>query len=202
LADDDLPNILAVALTYELPFGNGKRFVNKGGIVNGLIGGWQATSIFRAESGQPFFFRSSSFCNVPPQFAAGCIPGILPGSNPFAQDPSHFDPGKGRLFNPASFEPASSFNFYLGQGSRVSNLRGFGYHNQDFGLSKETRITEKMSIQIRFEAFNLWNWHIFTTSNFAGSNVVNTDVSSPNFGIWGGGVTAPRNFQLGAKIMF
>jgi len=202
LASLDLPQILAVSFTYQLPFGNGRRFLSKGGIVNKILGGWEVTSIARASSGTPLFFRSS-FCNVPSQFAAGCIPAILPGADPYAQDRGNYDPRK-PLFNKSAFEPADSFNFYLGKGPRVSNLRGFGYHNQDFGLTKVTQISEKVSLQIRAEAFNVWNWHIFTQAgdNFTGFNIVNTDVASPSFGMWGGSVSPPRNIQVGAKILF
>ncbi|MCI0422512.1 MAG: TonB-dependent receptor [Acidobacteria bacterium] len=202
LASLDVPQAFALSFTYQLPFGNGKRFLSKGGIVNRILGGWEVTSIARAYSGTPLFFRSS-FCNVPGQFAAGCIPAILPGADPYAQDKGNYDPQK-PLFNKAAFESADSFNFYLGKGPRVSNLRGFGYRNQDFGLTKVTQISEKVSIQIRAEAFNVWNWHIFTQAgaNFAGFNVVNTDVASPSFGMWRGGVSRPRNIQVGAKIIF
>src|SRR5215467_15303329 len=130
-----------------------------------------------------------------------CIPTVLPGANPFAQDKSHFDVNK-PLFNASAFQPANIFNFYGGAGPRISNIRSFGYHNEDLGLTKKTQITEKISLQIRAEAFNIWNWHIFTASNQNGFNPVNTDVSSPSFGMWGGAVSAPRNIQLGAKVVF
>ncbi|HZG51433.1 MAG TPA: TonB-dependent receptor [Pyrinomonadaceae bacterium] len=38
---------------YELPFGNGKRFFNQGGVVNRLIGGFQISSIINISSGVP-----------------------------------------------------------------------------------------------------------------------------------------------------
>jgi len=105
----------------------------------------------------------------------------------------HYDPNK-PLFDASAFEPASSFNFYYGVGSRISNLRGFGYKNVDFGLNKNFTITERIRLQIRAEAFNAFNLHVF--------GGVNTDVASPNFGAWGGGVSSPRNLQLGGKITF
>ena len=192
LADSDQPHVLAVSVTYELPFGTGKTFLNNGGFLNRVIGGWEVTSITRVNSGLPISF-TSSFCNVPAQFAAGCLPAILPGSNPLAQSNGSYDPRKPR-FNPAAFEPASSFNFYYGKGARVTNVRGFGYHNEDFGIHKNTHLTEKVTLQIRAEAFNVFNWHTFGGSN--------TNIASPNFGLWNGGVSAPRNLQLGAKLIF
>jgi hypothetical protein len=152
------------------------------------------STLFRESSGTPFYFRSSTFCNVPSHFRMGCIPGILPGANPFAQSKGSFDPGKGPLFNASAFESTSSFNFYAGSGDVVTTLREFNYHDQSLALIKNTKITEKLNFQIRAEFFNLWNWHIFnSTGDNRGANVAFTyDVSSPKFGIWNGTVSSPR----------
>jgi len=198
---DTLHN-LAVSFTYELPVGQGKRFLNRGGVVDKLLGGWQTVSIFRATSGSPFFFRSS-FCNVPEQFQAACIPAVRPGVDPFLQDPGNFDPDKGPLFNKAAFEDPNSFNFYFGQGPRISNLRGPGLHNEDFSLVKKTRITETTGLQFRADFFNLFNWHTFTpTGYYFGDQAFDTDVASPDFGQWTGAVSFPRSIQFGLQFLF
>jgi hypothetical protein len=201
LSTGDVPNTLSMALVYQLPIGREKRFLNRGGVIDKVLGGWQASSIFRISSGTPMWFRSGT-CNVPSQFQVSCIPGILPGANPFAQSKGKFDPSL-PLLNAAAFESPNSFNFYLGQGPRVSNIRGFGFHNQDFGLIKDTRINEKVSVQFRAEFFNVWNWHNFVCQIFCtGVLAFDTDVSSPAFGTWNGSVSTPRNIQLGAKFVF
>ena len=202
LSVDDVPQALSVALTYELPVGSGKRFLSKGGVADKILGGWQISSVYRASSGIPFFFRSGQ-CNVPGQFRVGCIPAIKPGVNPFAQDKGNFEPSK-PLFNRDAFEAANSFNFYYGNGPRVTDVRGFGFYNHDFGLIKNTRIAETVTIQIRAEFFNVWNWHSFNNvgTNTAGARAFDVDVSSPNFGMWNGAVSSPRNIQVGAKVFF
>jgi hypothetical protein len=151
------------------------------------------------------FFRSFS-CNVPNQFRAGCIPALLPGADPWAQDKSNFDPSK-PLLNRSAFESADSFNFYWGKGPRMSDLRGFGYRNQDLTLMKNTRIKEHLNLQFRVEFFNVWNWHTFTSPGGEsglgeGFQVVDIDVSSPTFGMWNGRVSTPRNVQFGLKFQF
>jgi len=207
LSSEDVPQTLSVAFTYELPFGRGKHWLtNARSPVNEVLGGWEASGVFHASSASPFIF-TSSYCNVPGEFQAICIPGLLPGANPFAQSKGSFDPNK-PLFNAGAFEQPSSFNFYLGQGSRVSNLRGFPYYNQDFALIKDTQITERVRFQIRAEFFNLWNWHSFNigtqqyASFYTNLGAFTTDVASPSFGMWNGGVTAPRNIQVGARLTF
>ena len=205
LALNDVPQVLSVAMIYQLPFGKGQRFLNTGGAVDKMVRGWQLSSIFRGTSGVPLVFRSGA-CNVPGQFRAGCIPALLPAANPFSQEKSSFDPAN-PLLNKNAFEPADSFNFYYGQGPRVSNIRGFGYYNHDLSIIKNTQIREGVNVQFRAEFFNLWNWHNFTSKGgedglAGGFSAFDTDVSSPGFGIWNGSVSAPRNIQLGLKILF
>jgi hypothetical protein len=193
LAYDDVPQTLSAALVYDLPFGKGKRWASRVGKLDRLISGWEVSQIFRASSGSPFIFRSS-YCNVPSQFQAACIPAILPGADPFAQSKSNFNPEQ-PLFNASSFEDVNKFNSYWGQGPRVSNVRGFPYYNHDFSFIKNTRIAERVSFQFRAELFNIWNWHSFGSS-------FDTGIGDPTFGMWTGGVTSPRNIQLGARMSF
>ena len=68
-----------------------------------MFSGWAVNAIFRAQSGIPFFFRSSQ-CNIPGQFAMGCLPGVLPNANPFVTSISDYDPNNGPLLNRAAFE--------------------------------------------------------------------------------------------------
>jgi hypothetical protein len=205
LAMNDVPQSFIFAFIYDLPFGQGKRFLNRGGVADKILGGWQMNNIFRATSGVPMWFRSFQ-CNVPGEFRAMCIPAINPGANPFAQDKSNFDPNQ-PLFNAGAFESKDSFNFYWGQGPRVSNIRGFGYHNHDLSLLKSTRISERVNLQIRAEFFNVWNWHCFTSRGgegqaWNGFSIFDTDVSGATFGMWNGEVSDPRNIQVGVKLIF
>jgi len=201
LSSGDIPQTLSVTGIYALPFGKGQRFLNTGGVLGKLVEGWEISSIFRISSGVPFYIRSSQ-CNVPSQFAGACIPAVLPGVNPYAQSKGNFNPDM-PLLNAAAFESPNSFNFYLGEGPRVSDIRSFGYLNQDFALNKESHISERVSLSIRGEFFNIWNWHSFVCQQFcSGALAFFNDVSSPNFGMWNGSVSAPRNIQLSMRLIF
>jgi hypothetical protein len=201
LAVDDVTHLVSAALVYDLPVGQGRKYLDKGGITNAILGGWQLSTIFRYSTGIPFFFRSS-YCNVPGQFRAGCIPAIKSGANPFAQDLGSFDPNKGPLFNKDAFESVDAFNFYYGSGERVTEFRGFGFHNQDLSLVKNTRLGGRVNLQLRIEAFNVWNWHIFNSSGEWGNGAFNNDLASPDFGNWNGSVSNPRNIQVAARLEF
>ncbi len=201
LSYSDVPQTLALAFVWDLPVGKGQRFLNQGGgAVNAILGGWSMSTTFRATSGTPFYFRSSN-CNLPSQFGASCIPSIVPGANPWAQDKNNFDPNM-PLFNASAFEDVNSFNFYLGNGPRISNLRGFGYYNQDLALVKDIGLTEQWRIQLRAEFFNLGNWHTFSSTGPWSGTTFDIDIASPTFGMWDGSVSDPRNIQLGVRISF
>ena len=205
LAIEDVPQALNVASSYELPFGRGKPWLRQG-VLNALLGHWTLNGVFRAQSGIPFQL-SSSFCNVPAQFTNYCLPALLPGAMPFLQSPAHFNPGE-RVLNPAAFEPASSFNFFTGNGPRVQNFRQPGYSDFDIGLEKSIHFTERFTFQLRGDAFNIFNQHHFNNvgtfllSSGSGGSAFNTDVASPNFGMWNGTVTSPRNIQVSGRISF
>jgi hypothetical protein len=202
LAVDDVPQVLSQSFVYDLPFGKGKRWgAHLPGFVNGFLGGWSVSSVLRVSSGVPLYFRSG-YCNIPGQFAMGCLPGTLPGANPWAQSKSNFDPNK-PLFNQSAFENYNNFNFYAGVGPRISNLRTFGYHNHDVGFSKDIKLKEQLTLQLRGEFFNIWNWHTFNCSTQCmGSSAFDTGVGDTLFGLWNGSVTDPRNVQLVGRLTF
>jgi hypothetical protein len=171
------------------------------------------------------WFRSGT-CQVVPQFRQKCLVGLVPGVNPFLQNPNSYDPRKGcpgtycaLLFNPAAFEPASDFALsnpagvggpgefdFTGNGPRISDLRGPNAKNFDFALTKNTYISERVNFQLRFQFFNALNQHYFfnaTNVNNQGSTFsFHNDVSNTNFGTWDGTVSSPRSIQIGARLEF
>ena len=49
----DVRNRFTFSPQYELPFGKGKQFLNYGGLVDALAGGWKTTAIFQVQTGTP-----------------------------------------------------------------------------------------------------------------------------------------------------
>ncbi len=224
LSSDDVPQILSAAFVYDLPFGRGKRYLTHG-VGNAVVGGWQFSPIAHWSRGTPMWFRSGT-CQVVPQFRENCLVGVVPGVNPFLQDPNSYDPRKGcpagtycaLLFNPAAFEPETDFALtnpgvggpgqfgFTGYGPRVSNLRGPNAKNFDFALTKNTQLSERVNFQLRFQFFNALNQHYFfnaTNVNNQGSSFsFHNDISNKNFGSWDQTVSSPRSIQIGARIEF
>jgi hypothetical protein len=197
LSSGDIPHVFTASVVYDLPFGRGRKWLNRGGALDHIVGGWRLSSITRLSAGQPFWM-SSSQCNVPEQFGVYCLPGIVPGANPFAADKDNFDPNSGPLLNASAFESPNDFNYYFGVGPRVTNLRGFGHKNQDLTIAKHFRINERVTFQVRGDFFNIFNLHTFRGY----ANGFDTDVASPSFGHWNGEVSGPRTIQIGGRIDF
>ena len=198
LSSGDVAHSFTTSVVYDLPFGKGKPYLaGSNAFVNALVGGWRASGIVRLNSGTPFAITNSA-CSIPGQFRMGCLPAQT-GTDPFAQDKNNFNVDQ-PLLNVNAFESVDSFKFYPGQGyyygsgSRTTNFRGFNYHNVDFSLFKGFRITEGTRLEVRGDFFNVFNFHVLRGFD--------TDVASPSFGMWNGGVTAPRYVQLGARFAF
>lgn len=49
----DIPHIFVLSYVYDLPVGHGKKFVDKGGPVGKILGGWQVSGVQRYQSGSP-----------------------------------------------------------------------------------------------------------------------------------------------------
>jgi hypothetical protein len=180
--------------------------MNQGGVLSAVTGGWTFNGVYRVQSGIPFQIFNSN-CNIPSQLRAVCVPGLLPGASPFTQSMNNVDVSK-PIFDVASFESADSFNFYTGNGPRVQNFRQPGYSDFDIGLQKLVHVTERVTFQVRGDAFNVLNAHHFNTVGTSlqgggvGVSAFDNDIASPTFGSWNGAVTSPRNIQVSGRISF
>lgn len=64
--------------TYQLPVGRGKKFLNQGGVLNAVLGGWEIAWIQTIESGNPYTFGfSGSPYNYYPGFAGTQRPDVV-----------------------------------------------------------------------------------------------------------------------------
>jgi len=107
LSYQDIPHTFVVSYIYELPVGKGKKFLNKGGLADKVLGGWQVGGVQRYQSGQPLSFS----CNGG-QFG-GPIPGYdgcirlnrVPGQPLLSPTASSFDPAA-PTFTPPGGPPA------------------------------------------------------------------------------------------------
>ncbi len=165
VAADDIPQMLNIAATYELPVGSGKRFLTQKGILNGVVGGWRLTTNFNAESGLALPVSCELTAD---EITSRCTQ---------IGDP-HFSGQRTReqqiaqWINPAAFEPpfGGEQNFWANYtnldprawqfgtvGPRLANVRSPGFWNVDTSLVKEFHISESKYFQFRWEMFNALN---------------------------------------------
>lgn len=134
---------LVSSYVYELPFGRGRRFLNRKGVGSALAGGWEVTGIPSIFSGAPYNLTFS-------QNVTGCPtgrPSIVGDPNPASRSVSQW-------FNPASFTPPLNCTF----GTMAPNSI-FAPNNVkwDTGLYRNFQLREHLRLQFRSEAFNTLN---------------------------------------------
>jgi Carboxypeptidase regulatory-like domain len=180
----DMTHLFNGSVVYELPFGKGKKFLDEGGVVNAIAGGWQVSSTFQIHSGLPFT----------PTMGTANLSGALSGS----WYPNRV--GNGSLSNPTVqgwFDPSaftSPAEYTFGNSGR-NILRGPGFANWNASASKSFHVPlgEAGRLEIRADAYDVLNHANFGNPNASiGSAAVATITSS----------TTSRNLQLGAKLSF
>ena len=90
LSYQDIPHTFVVSYIYELPVGKGKKFLNSGGVVDKILGGWQVGGVQRYQSGQPLSFGCAT--GIPAY--DGCVRyDRVPGQPLLSSTSSAFDIG-------------------------------------------------------------------------------------------------------------
>jgi hypothetical protein len=179
---------------YQLP-----QPFQKSSMANRVFGGWTTAGIVTLQSGTPITFLApfaqsavTSAIYLTPDVAPGVTLAQLQGSGPVESRLTHYfgSPGLGSpdtlfvLPGPVDFGG-------LGRGLAI---RTPGQKSIDFMLSKRTAIRERLNLEFRAEAFNLFNWVNF--------GVPDSNVGDPGFGIISSTTTSPRILQLALKLSF
>ncbi|HWB98604.1 MAG TPA: hypothetical protein VG672_17965, partial [Bryobacteraceae bacterium] len=189
LSTNDVPHNVAVSFLYELPFGPGRKFLNHGGVIGKLAGGWTFSGIQQYMSGKPIVLSAN---NTLPIFNATLRPDVVSGVARQA-DFGSFDPAADRYINPAAFAVPAAYR--IGTSARsYGDLRSFPLFNESWGLIKRTALWERMSLTFRAEFFNVFNRVVFAAPA--------ANVSNANFGRVSAQANTPRQGQLALKLEF
>ena len=172
---EDVPQRLVLTALWAVPW-----FKQGPAATRLLLGGWQLNAIGTFESGRTIALNAGG----------GNRPNVVAGQNPKTGTRS-----LSQWFNTATYSVPAPFTF--GNASRtIPNVSSDGVENIDMSVFKDFRIKEKMTLQLRAEAFNVANTPVFDTP---GNNAQST-----TFGV----VTAtafsprPRELQLAVKLTF
>jgi hypothetical protein len=198
----------------ELPFGAGKKWLNRSGLVDGLIGGWQLSTIVKWQSGAPLSIESGrgTFNRTgrsgrqtavtslsPDQIKALFGVRELPDGRISFIDPSIVGPD-GRLVAAESLAgtPFNGQVFFNPRAGEVGNLavnlfEGPSQFVTDLAVSKRIRFGSRYNIMVRADIFNL-----FDTVNW---NFDDLDINSDTAGIISG-TGGARLMQFSVKFEF
>lgn len=202
--------------TYELPFGVGRKYIDKRGVLDTFAGGWDSTLLFRTQKGFPFTVGS----NTPTVWGATAYPSLVGnpykgGGSPPPSNSAITCPAKVRTranwYNPCAFaDPplpgvitapvtgAANILPYLG--SPRSQLSGPGYERIDMALTKNFPTIESQYLQFRADVFNLFNTPSWGTPSNTSTSSIGGQITGNAF--LGNYTPDPRFFQLALKYYF
>jgi hypothetical protein len=192
LTSTDRTHNVGITNVWQIPVGEGKRWMNNKSVAARVLGGWQINNMISIMSGVPFtVFADGTSLN-------------LPGSNQTAdQVKSEVQKigGVGRVspyYDPTAFAEVTSARF---GNSGFNMLRGPGLFNWDFGLQREFALNGSLRLQLRIESFNFTNTpHLATPDNNVGDGEdFMTITSVQDLGREG---IDERQFRLGVRIVF
>jgi hypothetical protein len=194
-------NMTANAI-YELPFGHGKPFLT-GDMASKILGGWELAGIVTARTGLPVNITVSRKASaLPDGNTSSQRPNLVPGVSIYAANPTI-----NNWFNPAAFAlPANGVHGNLGR--YIAN--GPNMVEVDTSLQKRFRITERLALNFRAAAYNLFNHPDFSIpSGSIGALTGNPPVVSGSFGriisVLNSGATgtgAPRRLEFMFRAEF
>lgn len=170
LSSGDIPRVFALGWVYDIPR------VWK-------ISGWQLGGLVRVQAGDMVAISQATNNNASLGYAVQ-RPNRIGDPNEFAGR------SVAKFFNTAAFTAAPQF--VIGSSSR-NPIRGPGLQNADVMIGKTFRLTERLTLEFRAEAFNV--------SNTPPLNDPNSVFGNPAFG----SITSagnPRDFEFVAKVHF
>jgi hypothetical protein len=195
-SDYDARHRFVVNGVYALPF--------KG---NRLVEGWEVSTILQLQSGNPINYRTTN----------ATLTGIGGELRPSISEPVHTDITSARNGSATAVQYLQNPGALYDQGAKFGNLGrnaiyGPGFYNLDFALVKNTKLTERLTWQIRADAFDLLNQKNFTqpVSSVPSSQTFGSVVpASSTFGLITGGTRFPagdsgssRQIQVAMKLIF
>jgi outer membrane receptor protein involved in Fe transport len=158
-SDFDVRHRFVTGFNWDLPFAKGSH-----GWQHHALGGWTVTGTFIARTGLPFTVYDCTFAITVCLRAEMNGPISLTGSSnppPVAGSPNTFTFINASGLQTGVFQNPNGFGYeegpYPTDMGRRNIFRGPGFWNLDFGLYKNFHVTERYTLQLRSEFYNVFN---------------------------------------------
>lgn len=197
-------------VVVDLPVGRGRKFgKNMWRWADGIVGGWQVSSLFTFHTGAPLNCSASGQYNVNYQTSSWCI--VDPGAPKPATSGLTFD----QLGIPNLFSNTSAGNNlvpgYAGVAGYNGLYRGLAFWGDDMAVNKNFKLPkESMRLTVRVEAYNVFNKQEFSNPSLSisdldpgtTSNGLASNFGSSTFGEIKSSASSPRVLQAVMRITF
>ncbi|MCX6538930.1 MAG: carboxypeptidase-like regulatory domain-containing protein [Acidobacteria bacterium] len=211
----NITHLVNANLIFDLPFGEGRKWLNRGGLLNEIVGGWQVSSVIHWQSGSPVGIYSTrgtfnranrsgantanstlSLAEIAKLFKLTSLPdGRIFWIDPTLVGPDGRAVGADNLAN-TGFSGQVFFNPTAGQ---VGSLPILAFDAPaiwtiDASLAKKFKIVGRYNLEFRAEAFNLTNSVSFYAGDF--------NINSTTFGRITGTGNGSRIVQFTLRFSF
>jgi len=193
LSTFDVPSVLKINYSYDLPVGRGRAFLSSmPRPLELLLGGWKTNGVWTVQDGRPLSFFVENGGTPIPTYGAqrpDILGALKVSSGPKSNWVNNYFADPDVLQMPAPYT--------LGNMARAVGVRTPFFFTtnlsvgKDFGLSTKY---EAMKLELRLEAQNAFNHPVFGTPD--------TTVGDPNFGQISYTAVNAREVQLGLKFTF
>jgi len=183
----DMTHNVTATYRYELPLGQWLHSDSR------MAAGWQVSGLTRIGTGLPVTLVNNNDTSL-----LGTAPN---GINNNGVDEPEFTPGNLEINHRPGGTAFNTELFALPALGTLGNARrrffyGPGEVNTDLALAKKTQMGEGVAMELRVEAFN-----VFNHGQFFGADAVDGNISSANFGQIQT-ASPPRLMQLAARVTF
>jgi hypothetical protein len=184
----DQTHTVKLSTVFDLPFGKGKHWLAKGGFASHLVGGWRLSAIQAYNTGFPIGVTSNGTL---PIFNGANRPLVTTYDWRAPVSGSSFDPNKDKYLD-ASVFPIQPVGILGNAPRKNSKVRVFPTLNENVSLAKTFSVTERLRVDVRAEAFNVFNRVVFGGPQ--------TSLNSSTFGVISSQANSPRQMQGGLKL--
>jgi hypothetical protein len=189
----DIRESLKSSVVYQLPFGVGRRWLNKNRLLDEAIGGWQVSAIVINQTGNPFTVTYNGANNSYSQ-AGAWYPNVLRNAQVGIKKSIN------EWYDPTAYSIAPNATF---GDSRRNSLRAPGIDTANLSMGKTFHFTEGVGLQFRADASNVFNHPDFGAPDGNFNDPVNPDPYRPSgAGTISSTTVGGRNMQISAQITF